>query len=417
MQLAEQGRLHLDAALAEVLPEFALATPGAAGQITIRHLLSHSSGIDGDLFDDTGRGDDCVARYTASCARAVLLHPSGATMSYCNSGFVIAGRIVEQLTGCTWDAALRHRLIEPLELSQTVTLPEEAIRFRAAFGHIDDDGEQKLAPVWTLPRSLGPAGAITATASDVIEFARLHLRQGQTADGTQILSPAGVALMQQPQAVIPGGNRSAPRQVGLGLFLHDWDGRRVLGHDGGTIGQAAFLRVLPDSGAAVCLLTNGGDAKSLYQDLYAEIFRAHWRLDLPVPFRPAASPPAADPSGWPGRYEREGVRIDVAVDLAGLSMTWTDTGPCAEPVRLRTCPLSRLPMICTRTAVRGHRPLAVRRLLPAAGRRSATCTLEPAPPPSAPKGSRLRKGKVAWPLVAVELPLTCLWSASRGCRR
>ena len=216
-------------------------------------------------------------------------------------------------------------------------------------------GEQKLAPVWTLPRSLGPAGAITATASDVIEFARLHLRQGQTADGRQILSPAGVALMQQPQAAIPGGNRSAPRQVGLGWFLHDWDGRRVLGHDGGTIGQAAFLRVLPDSGAAVCLLTNGGDAKSLYQDLYAEIFRARWRLDLPVPFRPAASPPAADPTGWPGRYEREGVRIDVAADLAGLSMTWTDTGPYAG------LPAPNLPLIpvadhtyATRFADTGH---------------------------------------------------------------
>jgi CubicO group peptidase (beta-lactamase class C family) len=85
MQLVEQGRLDLDTSLAEVLPELTLSVPEATSQIKVRHLLSHSSGIDGDLFTDTGRGDDCIARYVAACAGLTLVHPPGATMSYCNS--------------------------------------------------------------------------------------------------------------------------------------------------------------------------------------------------------------------------------------------------------------------------------------------------------------------------------------------
>ena len=59
---------------------------------------------------------------------------------------------------------------------------------------------------------------------------------------------------------------------GLGWIRFGWDGRRLVGHDGNTIGQAAFLRVLPDAGLAVTLLTNGGNTRDLYEDLYREIF-------------------------------------------------------------------------------------------------------------------------------------------------
>jgi CubicO group peptidase (beta-lactamase class C family) len=73
-------------------------------------------------------------------------------MSYCNSGYVLAGRVIEALTGTTWDAALRERLITPLGLRHTVTLPEEALRFRTAIGHVQTD-PLTTAPAWGLPRS------------------------------------------------------------------------------------------------------------------------------------------------------------------------------------------------------------------------------------------------------------------------
>jgi CubicO group peptidase (beta-lactamase class C family) len=333
MQLADEGLLDLDAPLSEVLPELSLATPGATEQITVRHLLSHSSGIDGDVFDDCGRGTDCVERYVANCARLPLIHPVGATMSYCNSGFVIAGRIVEVLTGMTWDEALRSRLIEPLGLHRTLTLAEEAIRFRAACGHLEVGGTQQLAPVWALPGGSGPAGGIIATASDVITFAQLHLNAGTTGDGTRLLSADSSAAMQQPEVEVPAYPEGA-RRVGLGWQLHNWSGHRLIAHNGGTIGQYAFLYVLPDRDAAVCLLTNGGHAQSLFQDLFTEIFGALWQVEVPEPPQPLAGARElpVDQARYTGRYEREGIRLDVEPSGTGLELTATDTGPFASLV-------------------------------------------------------------------------------------
>ena len=245
MQLVDEGKLDLDAPVAEVLPELRLADAEVAKTVTMRHLLTHTSGIDGDVFTDTGRGDDCVEKYVALLAEQKQNHPLGATWSYCNAGFVLAGRVIEKLTGLTWDAALRQQICAPLGLRHTVTLPEEALLFRTAAGHVDVTGDPVLAPVWQLPRSLGPAGLICSTPADVLAFARMHLTGGLAADGTRVLSAASAAAMTELQADLPD-KYSLGDSWGIGWIRFGWDGQRLVGHDGNTIGQAAFLRVLPD---------------------------------------------------------------------------------------------------------------------------------------------------------------------------
>src|SRR6185437_13105108 len=86
MQLIDEGKLDLDAPVADVLPELRLADAEVAKTVTMRHLLNHTSGIDGDVFTDTGRGDDCVEKYVALLAEQKQNHPLGATWSYCNAG-------------------------------------------------------------------------------------------------------------------------------------------------------------------------------------------------------------------------------------------------------------------------------------------------------------------------------------------
>ena len=328
--LAEHGHT-VDTPVVEILPGFRVADPDVSKQVTVGHLLSHSSGIDGDLFLDTGRGDDCVARYVEACADLPQNHPLGATMSYCNSGYVVAGRIVEQLTGRSWDAALREHLIEPLGLTHTVTLPEDVLRFRAALGHVEKPGEKpKPAPIWGLMRSLGPAGAVVSTAADVVAFARLHL------DGGRDLLPADtVAAMREPQIRVPDPWTFGSHAWGLGWILFDWDGREVYGHDGGTIGQSAYLRVVPDAGLAVALLTNGGHGRALYQDLVGELLHDLAGLRLPVLPEPPAQPPDLDPARFAGTYQRVGERVTFRVSdggggLVAHSETTDVTGPLAE---------------------------------------------------------------------------------------
>ena len=161
MQLVDQRLVELDVPVRRYIPAFRVVDEGVSESATIRHLLTHSSGIDGDHFADTGRGDDVLERYVESCASLRQVSPLGATMSYCNTGFSILGRVIERVTGSVWDAELRTRLFEPLELTHTATLPEDVLRFRAAIGHIQPPGrELGTAPAWGIPGLQGlPAGS------------------------------------------------------------------------------------------------------------------------------------------------------------------------------------------------------------------------------------------------------------------
>ncbi|MGA4843807.1 serine hydrolase [Streptomyces sp. G45] len=337
LTLVDEGKLDLDAPVADVLPELRLADPDVTRRVTMRHLLTHTSGIDGDIFTDTGRGDDCLERYVALLDGVRQNHPVGATLSYCNAGFSVAGRVIEKLTGRTWDEALRERLTAPLGLTRTGTLPEEALRWRTATGHLGDGAADPApAPVWGLPRSTAPAGAVSASAADVLAFARLHLTGGLAPDGTRLLSERGAALMAAHQADIPDRDWLGD-SWGLGWIRFDWDGHRLYGHDGNTIGQSAFLRVLPEQGLAVTLLTNGGNARDLYQDLFRELFADLADVTLPRPLAPAARPPAVDVSPYTGVYERASTRIEVLARDGELTMRQTTTGPLAayEPAPTR----------------------------------------------------------------------------------
>src|SRR5439155_23358693 len=109
-------------------------------------------------------------------------------------------------------------------------------------------------PVWGIFRSCGPAGLIHATARDVIAFAKLHLADGVTADGTRVLSEQNARAMREPQVEVPD-QWTLGSHWGLGWILMSWDGREVYGHDGNTLGQAGFLRIVPDAGIAIALLT------------------------------------------------------------------------------------------------------------------------------------------------------------------
>ena len=332
LQLVDEGLVELDAPIVDVLPDLRLSDPEVTKQVTMRHLLSHTSGIDGDVFTDTGRGDDCLEKYVELLSEAAQNHPLGATWSYCNSGLSLAGRVIEQVTGGTWDDAIRDRLVVPLGLEHTGTLPEEALLHRTAVGHIGEPGEELLrAPTaWGLPRSVGPAGLINSTVGDVLAFARLHLTGGLGPDGARLLSEQSAAAMTERQADVPD-KYILGDSWGLGWSRFDWDGRRLIGHDGNTIGQAAFLRLLPDAGLAVTLLANGGNTRDLYEDLYREIFSELAGVTMPTPLEPPADA-SADIGPHLGVYERASVRIDVLDGDEGPLLRTTVTGPMAELV-------------------------------------------------------------------------------------
>lgn len=319
MQLVDEGKVDLDATVRTYLPEFRIADEEAASAITVRQLLTHMSGFEGDIFTDTGVGDDCVEKYLGVLHDVPQLFTPGSMWSYNNAGFSVLGRLVEVLRGKPYDVCVRTHLIEPLGITHAATSPYEAILFRAAVGHIqpEQDAPHRPAPVWALTRSNIAAGSMFAmSARSLLAFARMHLEDGRAADGTQVLAPGTPARMRAREAVLPDLGHFGD-SWGLGFERYETPDGLIVGHDGATIGQYAYLRLVPDAGVAVALLTNGGNAAALYADLAGHVLGELTRVRLPALPQPPADPPRVDATAYLGTY---------SCDMADLAVTQDDDG-------------------------------------------------------------------------------------------
>ena len=315
MQLVDEGLVDLDAPLQHYLPDFQTLDAKASRSATIRQMLCHTSGIEGDLFVDSGRGSDCVARLQDMGRLLPQLFPPGERLSYCNFGFAMLGRMLEVITGENYDELLRTRIFQPLQMNHALSLPEDCVKYRCAIGHVPHPkkpGQQVLSPMPWLSQGQKAAGATPSmSATDLLSFVAMHLRGGRSSDGQRVLSSSSVRAMQRQQHRLPAGSRLGVSAWGLGWYMDNWSGSKVFGHDGGTVGQYSFLRVLPKQQLAMVLLTNGGDAGGLYEELFNDVFAKLGRIQLPTLPEPMQRIPA-DLTGLCGRYENLTGTIEVS---------------------------------------------------------------------------------------------------------
>jgi CubicO group peptidase (beta-lactamase class C family) len=326
MQLLDEGKLDIDARVRSYLPDFKIADEEAAGQITVRQLMCHVSGFEGDIFTDTGKGDDCVQKYLGTLGDVPQLFPPGEMFSYNNAAFCVLGRVIEVLRDKPYDDCLRDHLFTPLQLTHAAASPYEAILYRAAVGHIQPsvDAEPQPAPVWSLVRSNAPAGAVLSMRPrDLLTFARMHLAGGAGPDGA-VLSTASVQAMQERQVKLPDLGLLAT-SWGLGWEIFDFPTGTIIGHDGGTIGQAAFLRVAPGHDVGVALLTNGGTTHPVYQEIVGRALRDLTGIELPPLPVPDPQPPRIDASRYAGTYAS--AVGESAVSQDGDGRIWLERTP------------------------------------------------------------------------------------------
>ncbi|HWO61598.1 MAG TPA: serine hydrolase domain-containing protein [Umezawaea sp.] len=316
MQLVDEGAVELDAPVRRYLPEFRIADEGAAERITVRHLLNHTAGFEGDIFVDTGFGDDCVEKYVATLHDVPQLFPPGERFSYNNAGYCVLGRLVEVLRGKPFDSCLREHLIAPLGLTHAATDAYQAIMFRAAVGHVEEEPGAGYvpAPMWAMARSNAPAGSMLAMRPrDLVAFARMHLDDGKAADGTQVLAPGTAARMHGREVDLPELGLMGT-SWGLGFERFDTPDGTIIGHDGNTIGQAAFLRIVPEAGLVVALLTNGGDAAALHHDVVGHALDALSDVALPALPVPPAEPESIDAERFTGTYSASVFDLTISQD-------------------------------------------------------------------------------------------------------
>ena len=119
MRLVERGDLDLDARVRKYLPHFKTSQAQVANRVTVRQLLNHSAGWLGEYYGDLGRGDDALARYVEAMAKLPQLTPVGEVFAYNNAALVLAGRVIEAVTGSTYEQAVKQLLLDPLRLDHS----------------------------------------------------------------------------------------------------------------------------------------------------------------------------------------------------------------------------------------------------------------------------------------------------------
>ncbi len=244
-QLAERGALRLADTVGRFLPQLPRAI---AGRVTIAHLLEHSSGL-GELgagLDSAMRRSQSVGEMIALAGRGELAFPPGTDVSYSNRGYILLGGVIERASGTRYDEYLRRALFQPAQMTRTGIYPANALpadrahrythfeSLRATFAPalVEFAPENDLAP--------GPHGGAYSTAPDLLRYARALTR------GTLVGAEWVDSLVRDP------ANTGRSRGFEVGAIA----GRRYFGHLGGAPGMNSMLRVFPELGYTLVVLSN-----------------------------------------------------------------------------------------------------------------------------------------------------------------
>ncbi|HET8928334.1 MAG TPA: serine hydrolase domain-containing protein [Microbacterium sp.] len=260
LSLVAEGRLDLDAPIADLLPELRLSDPGAQRALTPRHLLTHTGGFEGDIPDDESDwAADALARSIAEYGTLPQHTAPGTSFSYSNAGFRLLGRLVEVLDGVDYDIAVRHRVLEPLGMADSFFLPWQVATRPHVVGHeAQPDGSPAVVHTWGLGRSALPEGGLVSSIADQARYLRFHL--DGTAAGRAPLPDEVRVDMQRRHA-----DGAVPfDEVGLPwLRVHQF-GTTAVTHGGNIAGiQRSTMTLVPEAGLGVTVLANSGAGGAL----------------------------------------------------------------------------------------------------------------------------------------------------------
>jgi CubicO group peptidase (beta-lactamase class C family) len=259
--LMDEGKLKWDDPAAKYLPGFQLFDPYASRELTVRDLLCHRSGLErGDLLwygSDLSR-DEIVRRIR-------YLKPSTSFRSmfgYQNIMFLAAGQIVSSISSKGWDDFIKERIFTPLGMASSTTSVKDVVKSdNVATPHAKID-EKVQVIAWRNIDNIAPAGSINSNVVDMAQWARLQLGEGKY-QGKQLITSGAVKEMHTPQTIIRTEGiweKLFPEAhfltYGLGWFLQDYHGRKVIQHGGNIDGMSALVAIMPEEKLGVVVLAN-----------------------------------------------------------------------------------------------------------------------------------------------------------------
>jgi CubicO group peptidase (beta-lactamase class C family) len=259
MQLVEQGKIELDAPVQRYLPWFRVADEAASAQITVRHLLYHTSGIPITVgMEYALRGDnrpDAIEARVRELRTVQLNRPVGASYEYSNTNYIILGLLIQQVSGQSYADYMAEHVFAPLQMQGTFTELDDAKAHGLATGYRYWFGVP-LPGEMALDRAILPAGgSMSASVEDMTHFLIVNLNGGRF-DDASVLSPTGIAEMQR--GVAP---KAAQISTGEVLYAMDWAVEQIGGVNvvdkGGDLADFKTNMVLvPERGLGVVMLIN-----------------------------------------------------------------------------------------------------------------------------------------------------------------
>jgi CubicO group peptidase (beta-lactamase class C family) len=316
MRLVEAGKLDLDEPVITYIPTLRFADESVTSGLTMRHLLTHTGGWFGNYFTKYDRNDDALERIVATMHTVEQQTPLGEVSTYNNSGFYVAGRVIEVLHGKVFEDALRELVLDPLGLEHTTFYLDEVISRRFAAGHLG----QEVARPWALGRQVAPAGGLISDLNDVLAYGRAQWE-------SNILSPESFAEMRRPQADFGGGPGES---VGLCWFRFERGPYWFIHHSGGTNGQTTQIVVCPDERLAVVVLTNSFSGMPLLEGVTNAVLKAELGVEPPAPPEVAERTPD-ELREYEGTYESRVADFTLEAADGGLVVTSRGKGGFPEP--------------------------------------------------------------------------------------
>lgn len=325
LRLVTEGRVALDTPVATLLPALRIENPWAATDpLRLRHLLDHTSGLDDarlwQVFSARPAPNTPLSEGLGHPGEALRLRcRPGSRHSYSNTGYTVAGMILEALTGQRYESYLEAHLLRPLGLTESTfefvsqTGPQGDPRL--AYAHFENG-----APQAAVPSFLRPAGQFTTTARDMARFAQFLLGEGQLA-GKPFIAESLLRQMGRPQDT-EAAQAGLATGYALGLAGRDFHGARGLAHGGDTVGYRALLWLFPEERKAFFFSANCDHETARYRRIDAALCDA-LGVARPAPAPVATAP--ADVADWTGLYRRSPSRFEMFDYLDALSfarVTW-----------------------------------------------------------------------------------------------
>lgn len=255
LRLEEAGLLDIDAPIRSYIPGFRLWDENASAFVTLRDMLCHRTGVaghDGTWPDNGITRMDYVRRLAYLAPNA----PFRTVAQYSNVMYNAVGGILEYVSGKKWETLLRETIFEPLGMTRTHCLMDEAAADdNCACPHRWDHGLHAI-PRWNIDQA-GPCGSVMSTAKDMAKWLAFHIRGG-TAGGKTLLSPVDFLDLHKPQILMDYPHVKGGRSLGYGLGwrVMEYKGHIVEQHTGKIEGYSAFQFYLPGTGKGAVYLQN-----------------------------------------------------------------------------------------------------------------------------------------------------------------